>query len=334
MPQLYKLYFLIFFSAFFASCTTIETLKKTQVKSDEFSIELFNLYKEFAEKEAEKYDWLDSQHFIDKAMNIAYGKKVLPEEIKNWNIAEIHQQELYTKYDILNRLLANNSLYKSHPKQLAEAQYAYDCLVEELEENWQTEDIANCRNLFETSVYLLQTYLHPKHLTTPKPAEPMPISHPVEPVVNKNIPHKAKTEQPQPKHEVTKQENKQVQQTPKRENDKPKDFSYRIFFEFDSANLTKGSKNALKSIAKEIKKSSPMPEEIVLNGYTDKAGYEEYNLALSKKRAEAVKQFLANEGLPKDKISIFAFGESDSTIVSVPGAREPVSRRVEITITD
>ncbi|MBN9543467.1 MAG: OmpA family protein [Alphaproteobacteria bacterium] len=322
------------------SCTSIETLKKTKIKADDFNIELFNRYKQFAEKEAEQYDWLDSQYFIDKAMLIAYGKRVAPEIISNWKVNKSMIPELEAKRAHLMNLLKNDTLYRSHPKELAKAQYAFDCLLEELEEEWQTEDIAACRVMLDTTLNALDIAMSPKRLVyEERQIEPLPEKLP-EIGKAKAEPVKA----PEVK-DVVKNETRPIIAAPVKPAEEPdvqekilvnakEFFSYRIFFEFDSANLTLGSKNTLKSIAEEVKKMKPMPEEIILNGYTDRAGVEEYNLALSKKRATSVKNFLASLGIPKEKIVIFAFGESDNAIESSDGIREPGSRRVEISLVD
>lgn len=325
-----------------ASCTSIETLKKTKIQADEFNLELFNQYRQFAEKEAEKYDWIDSQFFIDKAMLIAYGKKVMPETVSNWNIDKNLIPELEKNRNRLVEFINDQKLYKTNAKDLAQAQYAFDCLLEELEESWQIEDIAQCRNLFEEKMAILELASNPPKIPeAPKIEETQPDKSNVDKTEEKKLeeikPEEKKLEEI--KAEIQKIENKTKAPVEALTQEKilassKEFFSYRIFFEFDSAHLTQGSKNSLKAIAEEIKKMKPAPEEIILNGYTDRAGNEEYNLALSKKRATSVKNYLASLGVEKDKIVIFAFGESDNAIDSSDGAREPGSRRVEISIAD
>ncbi|MBN8828294.1 MAG: OmpA family protein [Sphingobacteriia bacterium] len=290
---------LIIISTVLASCTSLETLKRAKAKGDAYQLHLFELYKEFAENEAEKYDWIDSQHFINKAMFIVYGQNVEPEKIEHWNIPDQFIPELNNKRKILVDLIAKTEIRKNYAKDLAEAHFAFDCLLEEQEENLQQEDIGKCKNLLDQKLALLSNLNVATNKTILAPVKSEPIKSPEE------ILNQAK-----------------------------ENFSYRIFFEFDSDKLTEGSKNALKKISNEIKKMKPAPEEVSLNGFTDKAGSEVYNLELSKKRATAVKKFLASEGISKEKIVIYAFGESDNAIETIDGQREPGSRRVEISIVD
>lgn len=51
---------------------------------------------------------------------------------------------------------------------------------------------------------------------------------------------------------------------------------------------------------------------VTIKGYTDALGDANYNLNLSKKRAESVQQFLENNGIGQSRIRTFSFGESQS----------------------
>ena len=74
--------------------------------------------------------------------------------------------------------------------------------------------------------------------------------------------------------------------------------------------------------------------KFVIEGHTDSFGSGEYNLELSRKRAESVKAWLtANMGLPQDAISTVGYGKS-RIIAPASGSIEEqqINRRVEIVI--
>ena len=48
---------------------------------------------------------------------------------------------------------------------------------------------------------------------------------------------------------------------------------------------------------------------ILLGGHADERGTREYNLELSEKRAEAIKEFLLTKGIDSSKITIYAYGK-------------------------
>ena len=47
-----------------------------------------------------------------------------------------------------------------------------------------------------------------------------------------------------------------------------------------------------------------------IRGFADRAGTEAYNLDLSRRRAEAVRDYLLSVGVPRDRIGIAFFGET------------------------
>ena len=67
-------------------------------------------------------------------------------------------------------------------------------------------------------------------------------------------------------------------------------------------------------------------------GHTDTKGSSEYNLKLSLKRAEAVKQILLNIGIDEKNISILGKGESDLAVKTHDNTKHPANRRAEVKI--
>ena len=66
--------------------------------------------------------------------------------------------------------------------------------------------------------------------------------------------------------------------------------------------------------------------------HADRSGPENYNMALSLRRANAVKDALVREGVPATAISVVGKGETQPLVPTADGVREPQNRRVEIVI--
>ncbi len=77
---------------------------------------------------------------------------------------------------------------------------------------------------------------------------------------------------------------------------------------------------------------------ITLGGHTDSAGRDNANLRASKKRAEAVRDWLVDHGVEKERIEVIAFGEQNPAFPNAKPDGTPdkagraKNRRVEMTV--
>lgn len=69
---------------------------------------------------------------------------------------------------------------------------------------------------------------------------------------------------------------------------------------------------------------------ILIHGHADRSGAEDYNIDLSRRRAEAVRDYLIKNGVVPDRIRIEFFGESRPLVETVDGLPEYMNRRAEI----
>ena len=77
-------------------------------------------------------------------------------------------------------------------------------------------------------------------------------------------------------------------------------FDNGILFDFNKSNLSDAAKKSLKDFAQ---KMADMPEtDITIWGHTDNIGTAEANQSVSQKRANAVKDFLAAQGIAADRM--------------------------------
>ncbi|MFP4474473.1 MAG: OmpA family protein [Desulfatibacillaceae bacterium] len=105
-----------------------------------------------------------------------------------------------------------------------------------------------------------------------------------------------------------------------------------VQFDFDKAEVKPEFHDDLKEVA-EFMKTFP-DTRAVLEGHTDSIGNKEYNIALSKRRAQAVRDYLIdNFNISADRFGIIAFGESRPIAPNDTPEGRYKNRRVEAEIT-
>ena len=102
-----------------------------------------------------------------------------------------------------------------------------------------------------------------------------------------------------------------------------------VFFEFDKSSLTADGKKVVDAAAAAFKSGK---SDVAVAGYTDLAGSQQYNLALSHRRADAVKAALVKDGVPATAVGENWYGKQNPRVPTPDGVREPQNRRVEITM--
>ena len=79
-----------------------------------------------------------------------------------------------------------------------------------------------------------------------------------------------------------------------------------VFFEFDSATLTKDAQERLTNVGNVL---TAHPElKVRIEGNCDERGSEQYNLALGQRRADSAKKYLAGLGVQPQQITAISFG--------------------------
>ncbi len=106
--------------------------------------------------------------------------------------------------------------------------------------------------------------------------------------------------------------------------------TFMVFFDWDRSNLSQQALQTIKQAADAYKTKGSA--RITATGHTDTSGPEAYNMALSLRRANAVKDALVRNGVPAQAISVIGMGEKGLLVPTGDGVREPQNRRVEIVI--
>src|SRR5690606_28190984 len=103
-----------------------------------------------------------------------------------------------------------------------------------------------------------------------------------------------------------------------------------VNFGFDSAELTSTAKTNLDKIAKVLINN---PQTLItIYGYTDSVGKDEYNMKLSRSRANAVKSYLGSKGISAKRINAMGMGEADPIASNDTKEGQAKNRRVEFGI--
>ena len=103
-----------------------------------------------------------------------------------------------------------------------------------------------------------------------------------------------------------------------------------VTFDYDSAVVRPGLYSELDRIANVLTR---YPKTVILvEGHTDSTGSEEYNLNLSQRRADAVKNLIVQRGVSSARIETMAHGESLPIADNSTEAGRAMNRRVEIKV--
>jgi hypothetical protein len=104
--------------------------------------------------------------------------------------------------------------------------------------------------------------------------------------------------------------------------------SYLVFFDWDRSDLSTQALATISQAAGAYKASGNA--RVTAIGHTDASGPSDYNMALSLRRANAVKRALVQNGVPAAAIETVGRGKTQLLVQTADGVREPQNRRVEI----
>ena len=285
---------LIFLGGCSASYKQLSKMENKEPKN--FQEHLLSEYKKRASFEAEEmHDWNSAKLYSEKALKSLETDEIYPEEISYWKLPEENINEIRIAYDNLM------TIYKDEIKidhfNLAKAISSLDCWSEQQEENWQTWDINSCKNDFLNAMHNIYEKISTQENEQENTNK------------NNNLENETKDEVTI----ITKNENKELMQI--------------IYFDFDKFNLSEVSKDKIKKF---LNNYGSVINEYLVVGHTDTKGTNKYNLSLSIKRAEVVKEILINYGINQNSIKILGKGEESLAVNTPDDTKQPANRRVEI----
>ena len=107
---------------------------------------------------------------------------------------------------------------------------------------------------------------------------------------------------------------------------------YLVYFDLDKVDIRPDARAVIDQALADATAQGIDRVKISATGHADRSGSEEYNLALSMRRADAVREALIAGGIPAENITLAARGESENAIPTVDGVVEQANRRVEIIV--
>ena len=103
---------------------------------------------------------------------------------------------------------------------------------------------------------------------------------------------------------------------------------FRIFFDWGKPELTSDAKATLAEVVNAYRQSQPA--RLLIIGHTDRSGPANVNLHASRRRADAVRDYLIGQGIPPAVLATAGRGETQPVVLTEDGVREAQNRRVEI----
>jgi outer membrane protein OmpA-like peptidoglycan-associated protein len=100
-----------------------------------------------------------------------------------------------------------------------------------------------------------------------------------------------------------------------------------IHFDFNKATLTKVATGILDSNIKILKENPGI--KVQIEGHTCAHGSADYNMALGERRANSVKEYLANQGIAADRMTTISYGETRLAMPEIPTPKNKESKEAK-----
>jgi len=107
-------------------------------------------------------------------------------------------------------------------------------------------------------------------------------------------------------------------------------FDSGILFDFDKSTLRPASQEQIRKFADALKKYEDT--DVLIAGHTDATGSDDYNLTLSRQRAESVANYLEGLGVGRTRFTITGLGEAQPVASNDTAEGQQLNRRVEVAI--
>ncbi len=125
-------------------------------------------------------------------------------------------------------------------------------------------------------------------------------------------------------------DNKGCPKITKQAQEQLKKYAKVIYFKTNSAEFTKKTYPILEAIVVIMKKYPA--SKFRIEGHTDSRGSDAYNMKLSQRRADAVKNYLVEHGISADRLEAKGYGETKPIATNKTAAGRAKNRRVEINL--
>jgi OOP family OmpA-OmpF porin len=137
-------------------------------------------FKELVDRAADEYgegDYVNSDFFAIRAQRVSAREQVLPTMVSDRQIPAGAVDALNNARSRFMIAMQSDAASKA-PKAFAKAYIAYECWLEEQEENRQPDDIAECRKAFDEAMAAVDKALAPKPMAAAPAPAPAPAAAP------------------------------------------------------------------------------------------------------------------------------------------------------------
>jgi OOP family OmpA-OmpF porin len=111
----------------------------------------------------------------------------------------------------------------------------------------------------------------------------------------------------------------------------PEPNRYIVLFDFDKSNINTAGQAVIDQVLADAA-AKGVSVSISATGHADRSGSEDYNMALSLRRADSVREALIAGGIDGNAVTVAGRGESEPAVPTADGVKEQANRRVEIVI--
>lgn len=105
-----------------------------------------------------------------------------------------------------------------------------------------------------------------------------------------------------------------------------------VLFETGNAQLRAGGMQDVEKLAGFLKRNPQ--RHVLIEGFTDSVGSESYNVALSERRADAVRRAIVDLGVGRERLRTEGYGEAHPVAGNDSSSGRQMNRRVEIVLSD
>jgi len=285
------------------ACTT--DLQKSQAAApptgSEFTRALSGHYREMAPNQWDaQRDFTASEHFARKAMASGRGETVQPDNVIHNDPVRLENELVAARARLITAL--NGGASTRTPAAAARAQAAFDCWNDEASDPKLAGTPVNPATGEPWMAAKVQncrnSYFSAMNDVDARPVAAAPVA--ATPMAAAPV-------------------------TPVRRQQ-----AYITFFDFDQSVVTPEGLNVLKQVSDNVRGGGAA--DVTITGNTDRSGTDGYNVALSQRRADAVKAILVRNGVSPTVIVSIAKGEAQPLVATADGMREPQNRNVAVFI--
>jgi outer membrane protein OmpA-like peptidoglycan-associated protein len=310
-------------------------------------------------------DKVDGEYFLCKAMQASKGEYPLPESLDDWTVSRKNYESLKWAREDYMDMLYNDGIIDD-PVNMAKAQVAYDCWLEQQAEGVQELETRICKKEFKDRVSVAFDVLNGNYsdeaidlmmtefkndrnaqfldvnkirnkylgIVEPEILEEVElfvedVSLEVEPELEATPENELLPEvKPELDLELLDLELEMLEADGESDMQvaKVEEKKYNVYFGWNYTNPQDGDKNKIRQVADSFKLLDYT--SIVLEAYTDRSGPKDANKKIAEERGQTVKELLVAEGIDESVIEYFSFGEDG--VPDPDGVRNALYRKVVI----